>query len=172
MWEDVLACHPMLVQLGDLALLLLLRQSPWIVVGFNPPRLAAPDQQRTRPVGIGGCKKARHRRTFGRPENGRALASNGVHYGPDVVGTLLQRGDVAWPIRKPRAALVKPDEPAEGRKGFEEVGPGRPLPLHVELGDRARGINEIDGTGARDLISDLEVAAAPVLNRRSHVRPP
>src|SRR5262249_47137613 len=110
---DVPLRRPVATAILQEFVMLLGGQSPRIVGRPHPAGLAAPDHERDGSFGEGGSEEARHRGAFRAAENDRALASGAVHDGTNVVGPLLERRHVRWAIRKPRTALVEPNQPTE-----------------------------------------------------------
>jgi hypothetical protein len=70
---------------------------------------------------VGGGEQHAHRATLGESEEDRALRTEVVHHGADVVHPPLERGDAAGSIGQALASLVKRDDASERRKTAQEA---------------------------------------------------
>jgi hypothetical protein len=97
-----------------------------------------------------------------RGEERRVLASGGVHHRSDVVHPRLEGGDVAKSIREAHATLVEEDDARERRETLHEADEERLLPNGGQLGERSSNEDQVDRTGADDLVGDAHVTASGV----------
>ena len=110
-------------------------------------------------------------RVAARPEH-RALGSGRVHDGPDVVHRGLERLHLADPIRETRPSLVEHQHSTGRREPLHVADQERLVPGREEVSGDAPHEDDVDGTGANDLIGDRDVATSRVgdVRRRSQNR--
>jgi len=99
------------------------------------------------------------------PED-RSLRSGVVHDGPDVVHHRLERWDLADAIGEARPPLVEHEHATDGREAFHVSDEQGLFPGGQQVPGDAPDEDDIDRSGAHDLIGDRDVAAARV----RHVR--
>ena len=163
---------PVALQILDVGGARLARRRPGVVVvGVEPLRVGAVEDQRARPLGIGRGEEDRHRRALGVAEQHGAAAVDRVHDRAHVVHARLEVGHAGRPVGEAGAALVEADQAGDRAEPFEEVRVARLLPVLLEVGDEAGDEHEVDRPVAGHLVGDVEVAAARVADRRANRRP-
>ena len=136
-------------------------------------RVGAIEDQRLRPLGIGGGEEHAHGAAFRNAEKCRAPAVDGVHDGAHIVHPLLQRGEVADPVGETGATLVEKDETAESAQAGDEVNEIGFIPIMIEVGDEAWHEDKIERPFADHLIGDPKITALGIMglhHRAQHSR--
>ena len=100
------------------------------------------------------------------PRDVSALDSDVVHHCADIVRPFLQCRHVHGAIGEAGAAFIEANEPAELAEALEEEGALRDFPIQVEMRHRARRPDHIEGSLARDLVGDANIATARILRFR------
>ena len=148
----------------DLTLVRLLRLAPGVVGRPHPARIGAADDERRGALRVGRGEENAHRRPLGEPVEGSTARGDCVHDRPNVVHARLQRRGSADAVGHARAALVEPNQPAEGGQFLEKGREARHGPVELEVRDVARDEHEVERPLAGDLVGDVDVAALRVLN--------
>ncbi len=111
------------------------------------------------PFGIDGGERHAHRTTLGNTDERRPFASGRIHHGSDVVHAFFESWPACDPVGESGAPLVEDDHPAELGEAAENIGPVGQLPVQLHVGDEARGVDQVEGSFAKDLVGDVEVTA-------------
>ncbi len=138
------------------------RQVPWVVLGADAARKRPEEHQRGSPLRVRRREYRRHRAAFPECEQRGALAANRVDHRTHVVHPCLDPPERRGSVRQPSAALVEPDQSRERPEPFEEARVTRLLPVELEVRDEAGYEHQIKGPVARDLVGDVDFAAAGV----------
>ena len=129
--------------------------TPWVIrqLGAEAGH-GAVQRERLDTLRIGGREQDAHRASLGDAEKRRAIDSDGIHHGLQVIHPLVKGRHVSRRIRKSGAALVPHDQPGatgesldERHKGQRRVGPqidiadpaGYPHQSGVSLAEHAIG---------------------------------
>src|SRR4051812_39905702 len=99
--------------------------------------MTAVEDQSKRAVWIRCRVEGCHRRTLRNAQDYGALRAGGVHHGADVVGSLLERGDLLDAVGEPGAALVEEDQAGERGDAVACIREPRVLPEQLDVRDRA-----------------------------------
>ena len=85
-----------------------------------------------------------------------------------ILHPLIGRGDARRAVRHAGAAFVEANDARERRHPLEPAHPARLSPIEAEMSHPAWDHQQVVRTLADDLVGDVHVAAARVVNRRSH----
>ena len=155
---------PVLDNLAEEGFALLACRRPRIVDRAKPARVGAEHDQRFGLARMRRRKQAAHRSPFGDAEEHRTPRAHRIEHRAHVVHALFERREIADAIGQPGSALVEEDQPRERRQPAEEPRERRLLPEILEVRHPSHHEHEIDGTCAADLVGDVHVAAACVLD--------
>ena len=152
-----------------------LRCSRWAPTGSRGRAVrrgvAAVDDQRARPLGIGRGEQRAIGPPSDTPNERRPLGADGVHHGPHVVHPLLERRQSLdrHRIGQPGAALVEEDQPRERREPLGGTARTPARPRSARCARPSPDEHQVDRSVADDLVGDVDVAAPRVLRRWWHV---
>ena len=161
----------------DIALVLLLGSAPGVVGKPDGAGEGAPEHERGRSLRVGRREQDAHRGALGDAVERSALRADRVHDGAHVVHASLQRGRSAHGVGHARPALVKADQTGERREPEEQRPEQRQPPRELDMRDKPRNENEVQGPVAHDLVGDVDVAAARIArlgeirHRANHLSP-
>ncbi len=150
-------------------LIIFVRPPPWIVRSPLVPGVAAIQNERRRPLGMGRGEHHRHVPAFGNTQERRPFRAHGVHHGADIVDPLFQGQGRDVAIGQAHAAPVEPYETRETAQSSQEPGVIWTLPRILHVGDPALRVDQVDRPAARHLVGDREVSALGVLGAWRHV---
>ena len=156
--------RPLTPRLGDLPDVLLhpaVAPSPRVAVAAPGAGIGGVEDQSGDAFGTAGGEQDCHRAALGDAEHRRPIGAGGVHHRQHVVDLLVELGELGGPVGQSGSARVEPDHPGETTQPAVEVGDGRLLPHHVEVGEQPGHDHQV-GTTAVYLVGDVHRAAAGV----------
>ena len=173
--RDVIRVAPRLFDQGDLGLSVSRIRRPRVVRRGDPRCVAAHEHQSVRAIRVCRRENHGHAAALRVAEQRRRLGSRSVHDGANVVHTRLDGRKVMERhlIRQPGPALVEQDQPRERRDVSQHPSERRVLPRHLEVGDPAGHVHDVDRPLTQHLIGNADIAGVRIerlrcLHRRDH----
>ena len=159
--------HFVLDEVGHVRSCALRGGDPAMALRLHPRGLTTPGQQTPGAVGMGGGEEAGHVDALRDTEHERSFGAGGVEHGLDVVGALLQRGRVSYPVGEAGSSLVESNQPREASQTPHEPCLWRQIPIQIKVRDRAGGPKEVDRAGPAHLIRHVDIPADRVARFRT-----
>jgi hypothetical protein len=138
---------------------------PRVIVGAQPPGVAAVEHERLDAFRVHRRHQDRHRPALGVSEQNRPAGPGGVHHRQHIMHPSLHVRQVAGSVRHSGPTLVEADQPAERAQPVEKAGMPRIGPVKLEVGNETGHQHNVPVPAPGHLESDLQAVADRVMHR-------